>query len=139
MEEDRPPTDALLRMLDQSDQVFLSIQRDYMPIVGQVSVNVTMSREERTIRRELDQSLAILDGRFKELLGRDLGELKAEQAEHDVVDEDVPNDQDESTEEEDGQSADENVASDAEEGAGDEMEFGDVEESASAETASEVE
>ncbi|CAK4034253.1 Hypothetical predicted protein [Lecanosticta acicola] len=64
-------------MLDKADEVYVSMQRDYLTVVG---VNKTsesrMPREERAIRRQIDEIVEGADSAMQQVLTTELNELK---------------------------------------------------------------
>ena len=73
--------DVRKQMLDRSDGVYVSMHRDYMSIIGGVSVGqVSMPREERAVRRQLDEAITAMDESFQKVIDSDLDDLK----DHDV-------------------------------------------------------
>jgi hypothetical protein len=65
------------KVLDErTDSIYLSMQRDYMSIIGGVSVNTKMPREERAVRRQVDEAIGRTDQFFQEVLDADVEDLK---------------------------------------------------------------
>lgn len=60
------------------DDVFLAMKRDYLGIVGGVVGQITMPKEERMVRRAVDEAITAADRLFGEVLDGDLEELKAQ-------------------------------------------------------------
>lgn len=65
-------------MLDKADEVYVAMSRDYLTIVGVQKSEIRMSREERAIRREVDEALGGADAYFDKILVASLEDLKAE-------------------------------------------------------------
>lgn len=90
-------------MLDKADGVFVQMQRDYLTLVGVHRGNMKMSREERHIRRKVDEAIDDIDALFQDVVEADIDQLKADRAvgksEHEGSDieeaEDEPMDDDE--------------------------------------------
>ncbi|CZT20074.1 uncharacterized protein RCC_05931 [Ramularia collo-cygni] len=62
--------------LEKMDDVFLAMKRDYLGIVGGVVGQITMPKEERMVRRAVDEAISAADGIFSEVLDGDLEDLK---------------------------------------------------------------
>ena len=74
-------------MLDRADAVFVSMQRDFMFLIGGVhDGRVSMPREERSVRRELEETMSAVDQTFQEVLDVDLADLQQAGGEAQVVD-----------------------------------------------------
>ena len=76
-------------MLDRADGVYMNMQRDYMSIIGGVNVGqVSMPREERSIHRQLDETITEVDTQFQGIIDcEDPTELEAlEEAKGEVFD-----------------------------------------------------
>jgi len=59
-------------MLDKADQVYISMQRDYMTLVGvEMDKNHVMPRQERMKRRAVEESIVQSDTCFQEVLNYD--------------------------------------------------------------------
>ncbi|KAI7527755.1 hypothetical protein KC331_g16140 [Hortaea werneckii] len=65
------------QMLNDADQVFLHMQNDYMSIIGGVRVDTNMSRQERTVRRDVDERITGADEIFQTVLDMNPEDLKA--------------------------------------------------------------
>ncbi|KAF2212230.1 hypothetical protein CERZMDRAFT_67917 [Cercospora zeae-maydis SCOH1-5] len=66
-------------MLQKADEVYLHMHRDYTSVMNGVNVgDIKLSREERVARRAVDQMLTAADQHFREVLDRDLEELKTQ-------------------------------------------------------------
>ncbi|KAF7191395.1 Nuclear GTPase SLIP-GC [Pseudocercospora fuligena] len=61
-------------LLEKTDQVFVSMSRDYM---GVNTAEVKLTREERLSRRSVDEAVLSADIDFRDVLERDIEELKA--------------------------------------------------------------
>lgn len=48
-------------MLDKADQVYVSMRHDHLSLIGVRPNEIRMSREERTIRRDVDNAVADAD------------------------------------------------------------------------------
>lgn len=98
-------------MLDRVDSVFVNMQRDYMSIIGGVNVSqVAMPREERTIRRQVDEIIGDNDQAFQRVIDSDLNDLKEDDAgrtDEMEVDEGSGNGAEEEFEDDDGNDAEE--------------------------------
>ena len=82
-------------MLDRADSIFVSMQRDYMSIIGGVNVgHVTIPREERVLRREVDERITSVDAMFQRVVDSDLEDLKH----HDAATDDAAGDEDDDAE-----------------------------------------
>lgn len=69
--------DIRQQMLDRTDGVYVNMQRDYMSIVGGVNVGqVSMSREERVVRRQLDEIISVIDQTFQTVIESGLETLR---------------------------------------------------------------
>lgn len=76
-------------MLSKADEVYLSMQRDYLSAAGGVNVReIKMTREERAARRDVDQLITAADNHFKEAIEEGLDELKAKFVTAQLKDED---------------------------------------------------
>ena len=53
--------DVRKAMLDRADSIYLSMQRDYMSIIGGVSIDVKVPRQERALRRNTDDAITLAD------------------------------------------------------------------------------
>ncbi|KAK3723591.1 hypothetical protein LTR37_001843 [Vermiconidia calcicola] len=74
-------------MLDRADSVFVNMHRDYMSIIGGVNVGeVSMPREERVVRRELDESILAMDDVFQKVVESDVDALKENEVDETNVD-----------------------------------------------------
>lgn len=83
-------------LLDRADGVFVQMRRDYLTLLGGQRANdVSMSREERAIRRQIDELLDAADDNMKEVVVMDLDELKTAYAVGDDDGQDAGNDVDE--------------------------------------------
>ncbi|KAI7239810.1 hypothetical protein KC330_g1735 [Hortaea werneckii] len=65
------------QMLNDADQVYLHMQNDYMFVIGGVRVDINMSRQEQTVRRETDERIAGADDTFQKVLDMNSEDLKA--------------------------------------------------------------
>ncbi|KAI7160752.1 hypothetical protein KC349_g3303 [Hortaea werneckii] len=65
------------QMLNDADQVFLHMQNDYMSIIGGVRVDTNMSRQERTVRRDIEEKITGADEIFQTVLDMNPEDLKA--------------------------------------------------------------
>lgn len=82
------------QMLERADGLFVAMQRDYMSIVGGANVGpITIPREERSVRRELDEAISSFDGMFQNVVDSnpedlvvDEGRRLANTSEEEVVD-----------------------------------------------------
>lgn len=98
------------------DDVFLAMKRDYLSIVGGVVGQITMPKEERMVRRAVDEAITAADRLFGEVLDGDLEDLKAtfsvpedESVKDEPKDDSMFTDNDDDGEEEDAdETADEN-------------------------------
>ncbi|KAH9834261.1 Dynamin family [Teratosphaeria destructans] len=63
-------------MLDRADAIYLSMQRDYMSIIGGVKIDTKMPREERLMRREIDEVIGKADTIFQRVVDADAEDLK---------------------------------------------------------------
>ncbi|KAF2768799.1 hypothetical protein EJ03DRAFT_351811 [Teratosphaeria nubilosa] len=63
-------------MLDRADAIYLSMQRDYMSIIGGVKIDTKMPREERLMRREIDEVIGKADTIFQGVVEADVEDLK---------------------------------------------------------------
>lgn len=64
-------------MLEQVDLVYVGVQRDYMSIIGGVNVEQSsLPREERAVRREIDEVITAADESFQEIVGSKVEDLK---------------------------------------------------------------
>ncbi|KAF2161710.1 hypothetical protein M409DRAFT_69524 [Zasmidium cellare ATCC 36951] len=73
-------------MLDRSDEVYVSMSRDYLTLVGVQRSENRMSREERAARREVDDAIGAADAHFGRVLNAALEDLKVEEQENDGAD-----------------------------------------------------
>lgn len=74
-------------MLDRADSVFVNMQKDYLSVIGGVNVGqITMPREERAIRRELDEIITAVDEPFQKVIDSDLEELPGGDAQQSTED-----------------------------------------------------
>jgi ribosome-associated toxin RatA of RatAB toxin-antitoxin module len=65
-------------MLERADQVFDSMRRDYMTLIGvEVEKGRVMSREERAMRAEVDAVISQADERFQAVIDCDAEDLAA--------------------------------------------------------------
>ncbi|KAI7569412.1 hypothetical protein KC317_g3361 [Hortaea werneckii] len=65
------------QMLNDADQVYVHMQRDYMSVIGGVRVDTNMSRQERTVRRDIDERITGADDIFQKVLDMNPEDLKA--------------------------------------------------------------
>ncbi|KAI7365368.1 hypothetical protein KC328_g18655, partial [Hortaea werneckii] len=65
------------QMLNDADQVYLHMQNDYMSVIGGVRVDTNMSRQERTVRRDIDERITGADDIFQKVLDMNPEDLKA--------------------------------------------------------------
>ncbi|KAI7199100.1 hypothetical protein D0869_07257 [Hortaea werneckii] len=65
------------QMLNDADQVYLHMQNDYMSVIGGVRVDTNMSRQERTVRRDIDERITSADDIFQKVLDMNSEDLKA--------------------------------------------------------------
>lgn len=86
------------------DDVFLAMKRDYFSIVGGVVSNITMPKEERMVRRAVDEAITASDAVFREVIDGELEDLKVkfgipndETAEKEAEDEEMFTDNDDNT------------------------------------------
>ena len=69
--------DVRQKMLSEADTVYLSMQRDYMSILGGLNVGeISMPREERVIRRELEEFITAADPAFQKVIDDELEGLE---------------------------------------------------------------
>ena len=109
-------------MLDRADKVYVSMQKDYMTIIGGVNADQTviMPRQERAMRRDVDEAVTRGDKYFGEVLEAALDELKeeleaeedaskpeSENVDADVLGDDVDDDDDDDAQDEQGESENE--------------------------------
>ncbi|KAI7000145.1 hypothetical protein KC360_g724 [Hortaea werneckii] len=65
------------QMLNDADQVYVHMQKDYMSVIGGVRVDTNMSRQERTVRRDIDERITSADDMFQKVLDMNSEHLKA--------------------------------------------------------------
>ncbi|OTA34386.1 hypothetical protein BTJ68_04823 [Hortaea werneckii EXF-2000] len=65
------------QMLNDADQVYVHMQRDYMSVIGGVRVDTNMNRQERTVRRDIDERITGADDIFQKVLDMNPEDLKA--------------------------------------------------------------
>ncbi|RMY61700.1 hypothetical protein D0863_11201 [Hortaea werneckii] len=65
------------QMLNDADQVYLHMQNDYMSVIGGVRVDTNISRQERTVRRDIDERITSADDIFQKVLDMNSEDLKA--------------------------------------------------------------
>ncbi|RMZ08329.1 hypothetical protein D0860_04735 [Hortaea werneckii] len=65
------------QMLNDADQVYVHMQQDYMSVIGGVRVDSNMSRQERTVRRDIDERITGADDIFQKVLDMNPEDLKA--------------------------------------------------------------
>ncbi|KAI7353650.1 hypothetical protein KC354_g11434 [Hortaea werneckii] len=65
------------QMLNDADQVYLHMQNDYMSVIGGVRVDTNMRRQERTVRRDIDERITSADDIFQKVLDMNSEDLKA--------------------------------------------------------------
>ncbi|KAI7481324.1 hypothetical protein KC351_g6460 [Hortaea werneckii] len=65
------------QMLNDADQVYVHMQKDYMSVIGGVRVDTNMSRQERTVRRDIDERITGADDIFQKVLDMKFEDLKA--------------------------------------------------------------
>lgn len=94
------------------DDVFLAMKRDYFSIVGGVVGQVTMPKEERMVRRAIDEAITASDAVFREVIDGELDDLKAkfavsiDETENEPKEDSLMTDNDEDSEDEDKNEAD---------------------------------
>ncbi|KAI6827790.1 hypothetical protein KC340_g9470 [Hortaea werneckii] len=65
------------QMLNDADQVYVHMQKDYMSVIGGVRVDTNMSRQERTVRRDIDERITGADDISQKVLDMKFEDLKA--------------------------------------------------------------
>lgn len=105
-------------MLDRADSIYLNMQRDYMSIIGGVNVDVKMPRQERALRRDVDEVIGRADEYLQEIVDADLDELKkqmevdapeeADKNSNDIVDVDDADDLKSDSDDEDAEDDEDN-------------------------------
>jgi hypothetical protein len=81
-------------LLAQADEVYVSMHRDYLTIIGGMNVGlVRISAEERGVRRDVDRLIEETDTWFGEVLAADLAQLEGRAADEEHP-EDVPSNED---------------------------------------------
>ncbi|SMR60840.1 unnamed protein product [Zymoseptoria tritici ST99CH_1E4] len=74
-------------LLEKADGIFVSMQRDYLTIIGGIQVDlVRMSPQERSAKREVDMLIEEVDGWFQEIIEADLEKLKSLRSDSDAAD-----------------------------------------------------
>lgn len=105
--------DVRKTMLDRADGVYTNMQRDYMSIIGGVSVGrVSMPREERSIRRQLDEMITEADTHFQGIIDcKDPTELESRALEDvdDHMEEDLDDHMENDEEQSDAESDEEDM------------------------------
>lgn len=63
-------------MGDRADGIFISMQRDYMSIIGGVNIDTKMPRQERALRRDVDDMIGKADGCFQKVIDMTAEDMK---------------------------------------------------------------